>query len=104
MTSELDSESLSTLWKIIFKRDSCKVDELAAPVITSCAKCLSVNFKKIHKVTKCFKKFQKISKNFKIFQFFLKFYKKIEKVNLPVSVFRLLALAGGLGLRRRATT
>jgi hypothetical protein len=38
VTSELDSESLSTLRKIIFKRDSCKVDEVAAPVINSCAK------------------------------------------------------------------
>jgi hypothetical protein len=38
VTSELDSESLSTLRKIIFKRDSCKVGEVAAPVITSCAK------------------------------------------------------------------
>jgi hypothetical protein len=38
VTSELDSESLSTLRKIIFKRDSSKVDVVAAPVITSCAK------------------------------------------------------------------
>jgi hypothetical protein len=43
VTSELDSESLSTLQKIIFKRDSCKVDDRTAPVINSCAmsKCQS---------------------------------------------------------------
>ncbi len=38
VTSELDSESLSMLRKIMFKRDSCKEDVGAAPVITSCAK------------------------------------------------------------------
>ncbi len=38
VTSELDSESLSTPRKIIFKRDSCKVDDGAAPVIISCMK------------------------------------------------------------------
>ena len=55
VTSELDSESLSTLRKIIFKRDSCKVDVVAAPVITSCAK-----------MAKC--QFQKNSESQKVFQ------------------------------------
>jgi hypothetical protein len=78
VTSELDSESLSTLRKIIFKRDSCKVDEVVAPVITSCAKCLSVSSKKFQKTTKCFKKIKKNQKNSKKF-------KKIQKI---ANVFR----------------
>jgi hypothetical protein len=38
VTSELDSESLSTLRKNKIKRDSCKVDDKAGSVIISCAK------------------------------------------------------------------
>jgi hypothetical protein len=72
VTSELDSESLSTLRKINFKRDSCKVDEVAAPVITSCKiskrqfqknSKFSKKFKKIRTVSNSFKKIQKISES-----------------------------------------
>ena len=68
MTSELDSESLSTLRKIIFKRDLCKVEVVAAPVITTCAKnskCQIQNFSEFFRISEffrtCLKKFEKIS-------------------------------------------
>ncbi len=61
-------------------------------------------FQKIQKVRKFFKKSQKVKKCFKKIQKVRKFIKKIQKVNLALSAFRLLRLAGGLGLGRRATT
>ncbi len=96
MTLELDSESLSTLRKIIFKRDSCTVDEVAAPVIASCAKNVRVSISKKNqnlKVRKFFKKFQKTRKYLKKIQKIRKVFRKFWKVSLPLSAFRLLALA-----------
>jgi hypothetical protein len=71
LTSELDSESLSTLRKIIFKRDSCKllVDVTSVTTLTSaCHFLISEKFRKFQKVSKSFRKFQKVSESFRKFQ------------------------------------
>ncbi len=94
VTSELDSESLSTLRKIIFKRDSCKVKEVAASVITSCKKVLSVNFKQFHKISQIFTNFHTMSQNFTQFH---KISQNFKKSIYLLSAFRPLALGGGHG-------
>jgi hypothetical protein len=69
VTSELDSESLSTLRKIIFKRDSCKllvdVISVTSACKVVCKRLISENFRKSQKASKSFKTFQKFSEIFR---------------------------------------
>ncbi len=81
VTSELDSESLSTLRKNIFQRDSCKVDEVAAPVITSCAKNVYVSISIFFRNSEMFSKNSESQKIFKKTQKVKKYLKKIQKVS-----------------------
>ncbi len=72
VTSEVDSESLFTLRRNIFKRDSCKVEVVAAPGNT----------------TWHFKKFQNISEFENVFQKVSKYFKKFENVSKSLKMFQ----------------
>ncbi len=70
MTSELDSESLSTLRKTIFKRDSCKLLVDVTSVTSACQISENSEIQKIlefQKFSESFRKFQKVSESFRKF-------------------------------------
>jgi hypothetical protein len=65
VTSELDSESHSTLRKNIFKRDSCKLLVDVTSVTSACHFLISEKFRKCQKNSENFRKFQKVSESFR---------------------------------------
>ena len=68
VTSELDSESHSTLRKNIFKRDSCKLLVDVTSVTSACKLLISEKIRKSQKASKSFRKIQKVSESFRKFQ------------------------------------
>ncbi len=71
VTSELDPKSLSTLRKIIFKRDSCKLLVDVTSVTSACHFLISENFRKfqnLRKNSESFRKSQKVSESLRKFQ------------------------------------
>ena len=77
VTSEVDSESLNTLRKNIFKRSPCKS---LGPWPLSCAKTTKCQ---IQKIWKYFRKSEKFSENLKNSQKIWKYFRKSENCFLP---------------------
>ncbi len=80
MTSELDSESLSTLRKIIFKRDSCKLLVDVISDVQRDERLPFFNFRKFQKFSTSLKKIQKVSESLRKFQKVSESFRKFQKV------------------------